>query len=161
MTCSRCSHCKPLKERPHVVYRLRDADGRLLYVGMTSKVMGRMGEHAHDKPWFELVARIDVEHYANGAEAASAEALAIVAEMPVHNADPYMKKERVSIPTDPHQALAEATADLNEQTLEVIRLGREAGMSDAEIIADVRGRDSEHAAVCADAIEAAIEMGLA
>ena len=67
------------------LYRLYDADGSLLYVGMTSNLRSRMVGHAADKPWWAAVARQTTEWYDTRAEAAAAEAEAIKSENPIHN----------------------------------------------------------------------------
>lgn len=68
----------------HIVYRMFDATGRLLYVGMTSEFGKRLSSHA-DKVWFLAVATITMERYPGYAEAALAEQEAITAENPLHN----------------------------------------------------------------------------
>lgn len=44
------------------VYRMYDADERLLYVGCSVQWPIRMGQH-QDKPWWQEVARVDLEHF--------------------------------------------------------------------------------------------------
>jgi excisionase family DNA binding protein len=67
------------------VYRFYAADGRLLYVGITSSASSRLAQHAGDKDWFPEVARATFEHHATREDALAAEREAIVAERPVHN----------------------------------------------------------------------------
>lgn len=73
--------------RTTTLYRLRDADGALLYVGISQSAMRRLGEHAASKSWWDEVARVDVEHFATRAEAVAAEWRAIGDENPRHNID--------------------------------------------------------------------------
>lgn len=68
-----------------VVYRMRDAQGDLLYVGCSTQLPGRLQTHAREKGWWDDIARIDVEHFDSHAEAVAAEVLAIAAEQPLHN----------------------------------------------------------------------------
>jgi hypothetical protein len=71
--------------RPAAVYRLFDADDRLLYVGVTENVKARFSHHASSKPWWPDVARHTVEWMDNRDDAEAAEKLAISTEMPVWN----------------------------------------------------------------------------
>lgn len=72
---------------PSFVYFLRDADGRLLYVGVstTRLRMERFKGHAKDKDWWPEVTTINVEHYDSRQEALRREAEAIADLNPVHN----------------------------------------------------------------------------
>lgn len=76
----------PLKDREHVVYRLFNGEGELLYVGVTSAAGVRFATHAREKPWWPEVARIDVERFPGRQEALRAEGEAILAGNPRHNA---------------------------------------------------------------------------
>lgn len=70
------------------VYRLRDASGALLYVGLTNNVHRRLyldlNGHAF-KPWWVDVASVDVDTFSDYDDAREAEAHAIATEAPVHN----------------------------------------------------------------------------
>lgn len=68
-----------------VVYRLRDAEGTLLYIGVSNTAMQRLSQHASSKGWWTQVARVDVEHFGSKLEAELAEAVAISNEKPLHN----------------------------------------------------------------------------
>lgn len=67
------------------VYRLRDEEGVLLYVGVSLTVMQRIAHHRATKPWFTDIGRIDLVWFDTRAEALAYEADAIVAEHPVYN----------------------------------------------------------------------------
>lgn len=71
-------------ETPHALYRLYDASGVLLYVGITWNLPGRMVGHAR-KPWWPEVARRTMVWYPSEQDARTAEAAAIDAENPLHN----------------------------------------------------------------------------
>ena len=47
-----------LSIRGHFVYRLYATDGRLLYVGLSSNVLARIGRHLSSAPWGAEIARI-------------------------------------------------------------------------------------------------------
>lgn len=74
-----------LADRPHVLYRVFDVSGRLLYVGMTLNIASRFSTHRRDRPWWTGAATITLEHFANRAAVETAERKAIEDEAPVHN----------------------------------------------------------------------------
>jgi predicted GIY-YIG superfamily endonuclease len=75
--------------KPHVLYRVYDAQGVLLYIGITMHPASRFAQHSEDKPWWADVADIRVEHCGSREEVLAAERDAIKCEHPrfnvVHN----------------------------------------------------------------------------
>jgi hypothetical protein len=70
---------------PTTLYRIFDALGRLLYVGMTCrKGLERFHEHAAN-PWWPEARTITLMHYPTRREALGAELLAIQSERPKYN----------------------------------------------------------------------------
>jgi predicted GIY-YIG superfamily endonuclease len=67
------------------VYRLYDADGRLLYVGIAYDFDVRFKQHAYHKDWWPLVARKDIIWFDNRIDALHDEARAIANEGPIYN----------------------------------------------------------------------------
>jgi excinuclease UvrABC nuclease subunit len=67
------------------VYRIRDAEGSLLYVGMATNPMNRWAAHAAQHPWWARAASWEVEWFDTRAEAADAEKRAIKTEDPECN----------------------------------------------------------------------------
>jgi predicted GIY-YIG superfamily endonuclease len=67
------------------LYRLFDAKGRLLYVGISRDPSFRWKQHRGDKGWWPLVVDKRVTWYATRMLALQAEALAIHTEAPIHN----------------------------------------------------------------------------
>lgn len=69
------------------LYRLFDADDRLLYVGISLHAIQRATEHRRDKPWWPLVARMEFEHLEveSRADAEAIEREVIAVERPVYN----------------------------------------------------------------------------
>lgn len=70
---------------PTSVYRLFDAAGRLLYVGMSQDVARRLRQHSTLQAWWPAVARVTTVEYPSRYAARRAERDAIAAENPVHN----------------------------------------------------------------------------
>lgn len=66
------------------VYRMYDADDRLLYVGCSSSWPLRLDAH-RTKDWFTDVSRVALAHYSDKRSALSAERLAQRDEDPIHN----------------------------------------------------------------------------
>lgn len=71
--------------RPTDLYRAFDAEGRLLYVGVSLNLGDRMKGHRSAALWWEDVAIIAVEHCEDRAAAMTAERAAITAESPAYN----------------------------------------------------------------------------
>jgi hypothetical protein len=71
--------------RPAAVYRLYDAGGALLYVGMSLSVGSRLSIHRSKARWWRDVDREEITWYRTAADARSAEARATAEEHPVHN----------------------------------------------------------------------------
>ena len=69
----------------HALYRFHDADGALLYVGMTADPSARFKAHKKGKSWWHEVSAVTVEKHPTRAATLNAERLAIVTEKPLHN----------------------------------------------------------------------------
>jgi predicted GIY-YIG superfamily endonuclease len=67
------------------LYRMFDADGRLLYVGISSRMPRRMADHNKFSRWFCNVAQIKLEKFGTRELVVQAEANAIKAEKPKYN----------------------------------------------------------------------------
>jgi predicted GIY-YIG superfamily endonuclease len=81
------------------LYRFFDADGVLLYVGITSDIEQRWSRHANDrKSWWPHVAKKTVEWLDNRWEASQAEARAVRDEGPMHNIQRPRMKRRPEVP---------------------------------------------------------------
>lgn len=75
---------RPRPPERTALYRYWDADGNLLYVGITNNPTVRHYQHV-SKPWRSSAVRRDIEWYETRGEALAAEARAIRAESPLHN----------------------------------------------------------------------------
>lgn len=90
------------------LYRWYDADGVLLYVGISVDVVRRAGQHEISKPWWVEVASATVRHFDSRDEALVAEAEAIKAERPVYNVHHNGINRLLSV--DEHNAATQARA---------------------------------------------------
>lgn len=67
------------------VYMAYDADDNLLYIGFTSTAHRRFLRHAKDSAWWQDVARLQLEHFDNEADALARERELIQLYDPPHN----------------------------------------------------------------------------
>lgn len=67
------------------LYRHWNADGELLYVGISLNAVSRLAQHRVEANWFDDIARIDIEWHPDRSSADAAERAAIKAEHPLHN----------------------------------------------------------------------------
>ena len=72
-------------DSPTSVYYLFTPDHVLLYVGITSRSTARLGDHSHDKDWWQQVGYASFEHFASRAEAEAREYAAIEHMKPLKN----------------------------------------------------------------------------
>lgn len=79
---------------PTQLYRHFDAEGRLLYVGVSLSAIARLGQHKK-APWFGRIATVTVENFPTRAAALSAEMRAIQRENPQHNIDGLVRRTPV------------------------------------------------------------------
>jgi predicted GIY-YIG superfamily endonuclease len=70
---------------PTALYRMFDADGCLLYVGISSNIIRRFANHRQWRDWWNDVHTITVENFPTSTEAAEHEKVAILTEYPRHN----------------------------------------------------------------------------
>lgn len=67
------------------LYRFFDKDGVLLYVGITSRGVERVREHAASKSWWDAVANATFEHFEKHDDLLEAERNAVFSGKPQHN----------------------------------------------------------------------------
>ena len=67
------------------LYRHFDADGRLLYVGISLSVVSRLAQHRESAKWFSRISKVTVESYETREDALDAENNAIARENPIFN----------------------------------------------------------------------------
>jgi predicted GIY-YIG superfamily endonuclease len=79
------------------MYRLFNADGELLYVGISYSAIARFAQHRADKSWIDEVARIDIkQHNCSRAEVFELERQAIEQEKPKYNRTHVGARPRMS-----------------------------------------------------------------
>lgn len=103
-------------ERETDLYRAYDADGALLYVGISFSSMTRAEQHRKAGKWFHLLASFRVEKFKTRDEALDAERTAIITEHPkfnvMHNKPkPQKQKRRRSGPLSTDVVINRRTID--------------------------------------------------
>lgn len=69
----------------HMVYKLYDARGDLLYIGITDRGPVRLAEHYRHKPWFGDVMRVEFERYETRTDSEDRERILIRKHGPRYN----------------------------------------------------------------------------
>lgn len=67
------------------LYRHWDADGNLLYVGISLSAVARLSRHISGSPWADKIVNVTVEYLPSRDEALVAEKAAIMEEKPIWN----------------------------------------------------------------------------
>lgn len=80
----RGSYYSDMVNRETCLYRFYDREDRLLYVGITMNLPGRLSKHRR-REWWAEVAEEKYEYYPGREAAKSAERQAIAFENPIHN----------------------------------------------------------------------------
>jgi predicted GIY-YIG superfamily endonuclease len=85
-----CSHRFTVAAtRCYHLYRLYDAEDRLLYIGFSNSAHGRIRKHVAEKPWAGEIVRAEIsEPIATYEQAQEAESIAIDTENPLRNMAP-------------------------------------------------------------------------
>jgi len=91
------------------LYRHFDANGNLLYVGISISAMVRLSQHKDFSPWYADVARVEIENFPTRQDAMRAEREAVRTESPTHNIHHQHAEQRVK-----KQPLSERSRDLLE-----------------------------------------------
>jgi hypothetical protein len=110
------------------LYRLYDARGVLLYVGISGDPEFRFTQHEKEKPWWRDVARRDIEWFEARPGAAAAEVAAIKIGRPRHN-EARAGRAVIKVPASEEQVIG----------LDVLR--RQLGRSREEVIVFLLDRE--------------------
>lgn len=70
---------------PTQLYRHFDAQGRLLYVGISLSTVARLTQHRNSSDWYSQISRVEIQKFDTRSEAEGAEWEAIQKEKPIHN----------------------------------------------------------------------------
>lgn len=139
------------------LYRMFDADGRLLYVGITIDIVSRFRSHRSLKPWWPDIQTIQLEHFPDRLAARAAELKAITTEFPCYNvadADCERLLGRQRRTPDALAVRAQTERELDEATREL----HEAIVSDLDdgvpqkTLADLTGYSRERIRLIAKAV---------
>ena len=89
----------PFVNTPEILYRLRAANGDLLYVGITRDWPLRMTQHQRDKPWWSEVAGVElVKVYGTRPQIEAIERAVIKTEQPTYNKTHNAEVRRMTLP---------------------------------------------------------------
>ncbi|WP_051853088.1 GIY-YIG nuclease family protein [Streptomyces aureocirculatus] len=86
--------------QPAAVYRLYDAAGHLLYIGLTCNPRSRWKDHRKEMLWWREVAFKVITWHETRHQACAAESSAVASERPLYNA--YETFPRPGIPPQPY-----------------------------------------------------------
>jgi hypothetical protein len=77
----------PEQPRKRILYRCYNANGDLLYIGITVSIFARSYQHLNNEPWFTEVVDMKLQHLSPmlNSEARAIEKLRIWEEHPLHN----------------------------------------------------------------------------
>jgi hypothetical protein len=67
------------------LYRHFDADGKLLYVGISLSALSRLAQHKDHSAWYKSIVNVTIQEFPSREEALAAERRAILEEQPAHN----------------------------------------------------------------------------
>ena len=81
-----------MSKRSTHLYRLWDANGELLYVGISKSAMRRLADHQRGKPWADEINSVTITNVSTRAEAERMEIEAIANENPKYNIQHARKK---------------------------------------------------------------------
>ena len=79
------------------LYRHYNAQGKLLYVGISYNALNRLSRHALSSSWYDQIARIDITHFETREAAIEAEKNAIRSENPLFNIEFSLTRTKKTI----------------------------------------------------------------
>lgn len=112
------------------VYRMRNADGELLYIGVSIAVIQRVAQHKVCKGWFYEISHIDIEHFDCLGDAESAEIEAIKSEKPKYNIA-HMQDEIIQERSQADTPAGMTPTELAYHNLAILHAGMDMGDGEA------------------------------
>lgn len=106
---------RPQHHQPHFLYRLRDENGTLLYVGVARSALARLGSHELKAYWWNDVHSVSLDTFTNLEIAMAFEKIAIKTEKPLHNGTYVPVNERFTLkrPGRPRKTIVDHEAWIN------------------------------------------------
>ena len=101
--------------RPTALYRHYDAEGTLLYVGISLNAAARLAQHREHATWYSQITSVTIEKFDSRDEALAAETVAIRKESPRYNI-------RKMLAADPDLAEAIGSPDTEETDQSMVTL---------------------------------------
>jgi predicted GIY-YIG superfamily endonuclease len=150
---------------PTYVYEAYDSEGRLLYVGMTANLQGRVDAHAQNKPWWGEVVDLKVATFETKKAALAAERLAIETRHPrynvTHSASHQPRVKRLIPKANPEATMYTVEAERGARGGWVFQCAEFPGaISESRRLADFEPLMREMIAFVGDVPEDSIEMRL-
>ena len=108
----------------HQLYRHYDAEGVLLYVGISVNACGRLAQHKRGAAWFTKISVIRVEHFPSQAAARAAEVEAIRSENPIFN-----RRRNRRTPRSPYGPNHVLRTYMNSHGVSQLALAKKVGVS--------------------------------
>lgn len=99
------------------LYRHFDAEGALLYVGISLRPFTRTSQHVSLAPWADQIANVKIEYFPTRSEAMAAEARAVQEENPLHNIMLRKKKPKLQKKEQRLREVTETRATAARNTL--------------------------------------------
>jgi DNA-binding phage protein len=109
------------------LYRHWDANGRLLYVGVSLSALARLRRHRHVSNWQDLIAEVKIEHFENRKLAMAAEREAILQENPLFNGGGNREMHEVS------PVVADLVEKIKASGKTRTQVARDAGVAERQI----------------------------
>lgn len=86
------------------LYRMYDAEGTLLYIGISKSAIKRLTQHMVEQPWVQQIAKVDIEQLeCDRTTAMQIEREAIIDEKPKYNVVHNGRAETTSVPAGEHE----------------------------------------------------------
>lgn len=105
------------------LYRHFDAQGNLLYVGISLSTVGRLSQHKDHSHWFKEISNVTIERFPTRQDALKAEQLAVQSENPKCNINLKKKEKELKIETEKRkkeilrQATPQEMSDFSRRSL--------------------------------------------